>query len=59
MRTGVVDGVELTVHVEQGDLLSLHLDQFPRLGSSSLACATLTYSAMLAPGSHFVDENSR
>src|SRR5258708_2610774 len=27
MRTGVVDGVELTVHVEQGDLLSLHLDQ--------------------------------
>src|SRR5260370_26615207 len=25
MRTGVVDGVELTV--EQGDLLSLHLDQ--------------------------------
>src|ERR1700688_4542019 len=27
MRTGVVDSVELTVHVEQGDLLSLHLDQ--------------------------------
>ncbi len=27
MRTGVVDGVELTVHVEQGDLLSLHFDQ--------------------------------
>src|SRR5712692_8750260 len=29
MRTSVVDGVELTVHVEQGDLLSLHLNQFP------------------------------
>src|SRR5450759_2911550 len=27
MRTSAVDGVELTVHVEQGDLLSLHLDQ--------------------------------
>src|SRR5713226_2930995 len=27
MRTGVVDGVELTVQVEQGDLLSLHLNQ--------------------------------
>src|SRR5258708_12385745 len=27
MRTGVVDGVELAVYVEQGDLLSLHLDQ--------------------------------
>src|ERR1035437_635725 len=27
MRTSVVDGVELTAHVEQGDLLSLHLDQ--------------------------------
>src|SRR6266852_6288319 len=27
MRTGVVDGVELTVHVEHGDLLSSHLDQ--------------------------------
>ena len=27
MRTGIVDGVELTVQVEQGDLLSLHLDQ--------------------------------
>jgi len=27
MRTGVVDGVQLTVHIEQGDLLSLHLDQ--------------------------------
>src|ERR1700746_2279002 len=29
MRTSVVDGVELTVHVKQGDLLSLHLNQFP------------------------------
>src|SRR5229473_3038163 len=29
MRTGIVDGVELTVQVEQGDLLSLHLNQFP------------------------------
>ena len=27
MRTGVVDGVQLTVHIEQGDLLSLHLNQ--------------------------------
>src|SRR5712671_5647161 len=27
MRTGVVDGVELTVQVKQGDLLSLHLNQ--------------------------------
>src|SRR5438445_13724784 len=27
MRTAVVDGVELTVYIEQGDLLSLHLDQ--------------------------------
>src|SRR6267143_182018 len=27
MRTSVVDGVELTVQVEQGDLLSLHLNQ--------------------------------
>src|SRR5712692_2634342 len=29
MRTGIVDGVELTVQVEQRDLLSLHLNQFP------------------------------
>src|ERR1700730_3108919 len=27
MRTRVVDGVEPTVHVKQGDLLSLYLDQ--------------------------------
>src|SRR6266436_4222259 len=27
MRTAVVDGVELTVYIEQGDLLSLHLNQ--------------------------------
>jgi hypothetical protein len=27
MRTSVVDGVELTVPVEQGDLLSFHLDE--------------------------------
>src|SRR5258707_3542985 len=27
MRAGVVYGVELTVHVEHGNLLSLHLDQ--------------------------------
>src|SRR3989304_6335315 len=27
MRTGVVNGVELAIHVEQGELLSLHLDQ--------------------------------
>ena len=31
MRTGVIYGVELTVHVEQGDLLSLHLDQFAEI----------------------------
>ena len=47
MCTGVVDGVELTVDVEESDLLPLHLDQLAVV-RFKLACATLTYSAMLA-----------
>ena len=48
MRTGVVDGVELTVHIEQGDLLSLHLDQLAVVRFKLARLATLTYSGMLA-----------
>jgi hypothetical protein len=47
MRTGVVDGVQLTVQLNRAIFFPCTSTNLPWLGSSSLACATLTYSGML------------